>query len=85
MNPVRDHWQTSPSALVWINGAVAAIAAATRAGTAFVFGYMGGGPLPFELKTPGTEFSPAFRALPVVLVMSVVSSVGHRTMSASCQ
>ena len=62
-------------AFVWINEAVAAIAAATRAGTAFVFGYIGGGPLPFELKTPGTEFSLAFQALPVVLVMSVVSSL----------
>ena len=62
-------------AFVWINDAVTAIAAATRAGTAFVFGYVGGGPLPFELKTPGTEFSLAFQALPVVLVMSVVSSL----------
>ena len=62
-------------AFVWINDAVTAIAAATRAGTAFVFGYIGGGPLPFELKTPGTEFSLAFQALPVVLVMSVLSSL----------
>jgi CNT family concentrative nucleoside transporter len=62
-------------AFVWINAAVTAIAAATKAGTAFVFGYIGGGPLPFELKSPGTEFSLAFQALPVVLVMSVVSSL----------
>jgi CNT family concentrative nucleoside transporter len=62
-------------AFVWINDAVTAIAAATRVGTAFVFGYIGGGPLPFELKTPGTEFILAFQALPVVLVMSVVSSL----------
>ena len=33
-----------------------ALAAATRAGTAFVFGYVGGGPLPFEVKNPGNEF-----------------------------
>jgi CNT family concentrative nucleoside transporter len=38
-----------------ITEAVDAIATATRAGTAFVFGYVGGGPLPFELKTPGAE------------------------------
>jgi CNT family concentrative nucleoside transporter len=40
-----------------------------------VFGYIGGGPLPFELKAPGTEFSLAFQALPVVLLMSVLSSL----------
>jgi CNT family concentrative nucleoside transporter len=62
-------------AFVWIEQAVEAIAAATRAGTSFVFGYIGGGPLPFELKAPGTEFSLAFQALPVVLVMSVLSSL----------
>src|SRR5215813_6122560 len=39
-----------------INDAVGAIASATRAGTSFVFGYLGGGPLPFDPKTPGSEF-----------------------------
>jgi concentrative nucleoside transporter, CNT family len=62
-------------AFVGINRAVEAIAAATKAGTSFVFGYIGGGPLPFELKAPGTEFSLAFQALPVVLLMSVLSSL----------
>src|SRR5712692_1262437 len=58
-----------------INAAVAAIAAATRAGTAFVFGYIGGGPLPFESKMPGAEFILAFQPLPIVLVMSVLTSL----------
>ena len=58
-----------------ITEAVDAIASATRAGTAFVFGYVGGGALPFELKTPGAEFILGFQALPVVLVMSVLSSL----------
>jgi len=58
-----------------INHAIDAIAEATKAGTAFVFGYVGGGPLPFELKVPGAEFSLAFQALPVVLVMSVLTSL----------
>ncbi len=62
-------------AFVWINDAVAAIAAATRAGTSFVFGYIGGGPQPFEVKSPGSGFILAFQALPVVLVMSVLSSL----------
>ncbi len=58
-----------------VNHAIDAIADATKAGTAFVFGYVGGGPLPFELKVPGAEFSLAFQALPVVLVMSVLTSL----------
>jgi concentrative nucleoside transporter, CNT family len=58
-----------------INRAVGAIADATKAGTSFVFGYVGGGPLPFDPKSPGTDFILAFQALPVVLVMSVLSSL----------
>ena len=58
-----------------IGDGVNAIAAATRAGTSFVFGYLGGGPLPFELKAPGGDFILALQALPVVLVMSVLTTV----------
>jgi CNT family concentrative nucleoside transporter len=58
-----------------INRAVDAIAAATRAGTSFVFGYLGGGALPFEPKTPGSDFILAFQALPVVLIMSVLTTL----------
>jgi CNT family concentrative nucleoside transporter len=57
------------------NAPVEAVAAATRAGTAFVFGYLGGGPLPFEPKLPGSEFVLAFQALPLVLVMSVLTTL----------
>jgi CNT family concentrative nucleoside transporter len=57
------------------NGAVEAVAAATRAGTAFVFGYVGGGTLPFDPKTPGSDFILAFQALPLVLVMSVLTTL----------
>src|SRR4051812_24252538 len=46
-----------------VNDAVDAVASATRAGTAFVFGYLVGGPLPFESKAPGSEFILAFQAL----------------------
>jgi CNT family concentrative nucleoside transporter len=58
-----------------INDAIGAIAAATRAGTSFVFGYVGGGPLPFDLKSPGADFTLAFQALPIVLVMSVLTTL----------
>ena len=57
------------------NSAVVAIGDASRAGTSFVFGYLGGGPLPFELKSPGAEFVLAFQALPVVLLMSVLTTL----------
>ncbi|MEH2502450.1 CNT family concentrative nucleoside transporter [Bradyrhizobium sp. AZCC 1578] len=58
-----------------INDAVGTIAAATRAGTSFVFGYLGGGALPFDLKAPGADFILAFQALPIVLVMSVLTTL----------
>src|SRR6266508_5862687 len=58
-----------------INDAVDAIAAASRAGTSFVFGYLGGGGLPFELKVPGAQFVLALQALPIVLVMSVLTTL----------
>jgi len=58
-----------------VNDAVDAIGAATRAGTSFVFGYLGGGELPYELKVPGAEFVLALQALPIVLVMSVLTTL----------
>ena len=58
-----------------INDAVGTIANASRAGTSFVFGYLGGGPLPFDLKSPGADFMLAFQALPLVLVMSVLTTL----------
>jgi concentrative nucleoside transporter, CNT family len=58
-----------------INDAVGAISAASRAGTSFVFGYLGGGPLPFDPKTPGADFVLAFQALPIVLIMSVLTTL----------
>jgi concentrative nucleoside transporter, CNT family len=58
-----------------INDAVGAISAASRAGTSFVFGYLGGGTLPFDIKAPGADFILAFQALPVVLVMSVLTTL----------
>jgi CNT family concentrative nucleoside transporter len=63
------------AAFAYANGAVEAIAAATRAGTSLVFGYLGGAPLPFDPKFPGSEFVLAFQALPVVLVVSVLTTL----------
>jgi len=58
-----------------LNQGVDAVAAATRAGTAFVFGYLGGAPLPFDPKMPGGEYVLAFQALPIVLVVSVLTTL----------
>ncbi len=54
---------------------VASLQEATRAGTGFVFGYLGGGALPFDEKAPGASFVLAFQALPLILVMSALSAV----------
>lgn len=58
-----------------INGVVLAIDAASKAGTSLVFGFLGGGPLPFVESHPGAAFVLAFQALPIVLLMSALSAV----------
>lgn len=63
------------SAFGAVNGAVDAISAATRAGTSLVYGYLGGGALPFEAKDPSAVFVLAFQALPIVLIMSVLTTL----------
>jgi CNT family concentrative nucleoside transporter len=60
---------------IFLNHAVLALEASTKAGTAFVFGYLGGGPLPFDEKLPGTTFILAFQALPLVLLISALSAL----------
>jgi concentrative nucleoside transporter, CNT family len=62
-------------ALAVVDRAVGAVADATKAGTSFVFGYLGGGPLPYELKLPGAEFVLAMQALPILLVMSALTTL----------
>lgn len=59
----------------FLSTGVDALGAATRAGTSFVFGYLGGGPLPFEPRFPGGEFVLAFQALPLVIVASAISAL----------
>jgi CNT family concentrative nucleoside transporter len=58
-----------------LNDAVGAIEQATQAGTAFVFGYLGGAPAPFAMAHPEASFVLAFRALPLILVVSALSSL----------
>ncbi|MBN1595564.1 nucleoside:proton symporter [candidate division FCPU426 bacterium] len=58
-----------------LNHIVQALDAATRSGTAFVFGYLGGGELPFAETRPTATYILAFRGLPLVLVMSALSAL----------
>jgi CNT family concentrative nucleoside transporter len=65
----------SRTVFILLNGAILALEKATTAGTSVVFGYLGGGPLPFAESFPGNSFVLAFRALPLVLVISALSSL----------
>ena len=58
-----------------LNNVVLALDTATRAGTSFVFGYLGGGAVPFAVTDPGSNFVFAFQALPLVLVIGALSSL----------
>lgn len=58
-----------------IGDGVNALANATKAGTSLVFGYLGGAPLPFDEKTPGSSFILFFQALPLVLVVGALSAL----------
>jgi CNT family concentrative nucleoside transporter len=49
--------------LLLLNRAALALQQATDRGTAFVFGYLGGGALPFVETAPGASFILAFKAI----------------------
>lgn len=58
-----------------LNDLVLALQEATRAGTGFVFGYLGEGDAPFESVYPQNAFILAFQALPLLLVISALSAL----------
>lgn len=58
-----------------LNDALLALQSATEAGTRFVFGYLAGGAQPFEETNPAASFVLAFRILPLILVVSALSSL----------
>jgi CNT family concentrative nucleoside transporter len=57
------------------NQAVLVLNKITKAGTAFVFGYLSGGSQPFEVVSPQNNFILAFEILPVIIVVSALSSL----------
>lgn len=58
-----------------MSGAVNGLASATRQGTQFVFGYLGGGPQPYAVADQGSLFVFAFEVLPLILVISALSAL----------
>jgi CNT family concentrative nucleoside transporter len=62
-------------AFLKLNDALLVLEQATQAGTGLVFGYLGGGPAPFQVTDTGATFVLAFRALPLVLVISALSAL----------
>src|SRR3989442_12197453 len=63
------------SAFLKINDALLVLERATQAGTSLVFGYLGGGPAPFAVSDAASNFVLAFRALPIVLLISALSAL----------
>lgn len=58
-----------------LNSVVQAMEEATRAGTSFVFGFVGGGQAPFTVTNPALTFSMAFQALPLVILIAALASL----------
>ena len=59
----------------WITWVVEALLQSTEAGTTMVFGFLGGGPLPYEETVPGGSIVFALRVLPLVVLVSAISAV----------
>jgi CNT family concentrative nucleoside transporter len=58
-----------------LNTGLQALEHATQAGTTFVFGYLAGGPPPYAEVDPSASFVLAFRALPLLIVVSALSAL----------
>ena len=61
--------------LQYLNAGVAALSEATRAGTSFVFGYLGGGAAPFAVTNESVLSTFAFGVIPIIVVVSALSAV----------
>lgn len=58
-----------------LDAIVSAMQDATREGTKFAFGYVGGAEPPFDVTKPYNGFSFTFQALPLVVVLAAISAV----------
>lgn len=68
-------WPPFKLMFMGLNDLLLSLEQATLDGTSFVFGYLGGDELPFEETQAGSTFILAFRALPLVLLISALSSL----------
>jgi len=68
-------WPAANRAMFVLNDGAHALHKATEAGTAFVFGYLAGGTLPFVETHPGASFILAFQALPLVLTIGALAAL----------
>lgn len=55
--------------------AVDALQAASKAGSSFMFGYLGGGRAPFSMADPSAALIFAFQALPAILLVGALSAL----------
>ena len=69
------HLAAAQTVILALDDVATALQDATDAGTAFVFGYLSGGPLPFAEIHPGGSFILAFKVLPLVLVISALGAL----------
>ena len=63
------------NALFALNGVVDALMAATKAGTSFVFGFVGGGAPPYAVTSAANGTTFAFSILPLVIVISALAAL----------
>lgn len=61
--------------LMALNSVVSALQSATDRAAQYMFGYVAGGPAPFDVANPDNSFIIAFQVLPLILVVTVLSAL----------
>ncbi len=65
---------TTQALFEFLNQGLEVLQQSTMAGTNFVFGYLGGGELPYDETRPGASYILAFQTMPMLIVISVISA-----------
>ncbi|MSR12543.1 MAG: nucleoside:proton symporter [Gammaproteobacteria bacterium] len=63
------------NALLSLNAVVSVLQSATDRAARYMFGYVAGGPAPFDVVNPDNSFIIAFQVLPLILVVTVLSAL----------
>jgi CNT family concentrative nucleoside transporter len=69
------HLPILQTAFVYLNKIVLVLEKAATDGGSFMFGYLGGGPLPYKEIVKNSSYIIAFRVMPIIIFMSAVSSL----------